>query len=245
MQAPDFPTRPIGTQLPNFYPGSCPLVGKGLRCTDVDRHRRFVQIRSGDQFIPVDIDDTLVGPRSSRHESDTFPEFVDGEPAHPLFTERKPPMPGSSTVRPSLLLPMVIPRYEPDRAKRVERHTLTVVSDNDRRLRPCIKIKRDDGFVGVCIVGVLDQLEDSQSRTADQLVAEQLQHPGPWTERPARFTQDTVVQKSVLHMLLTEMARKHAINDIVCPCHVSLYQKTLPLSRNAQGVALVRTRGPE
>lgn len=202
MQTSDFSTRPIGTQLPNFYPGSRPVSSKSLRCTDVDRHWRLVQIRSGDQFVPVDIDDALVGTRSSRHESDTFPEFVDGETTHPLFAERKPPMPGSSTVRPSLLLPMIIPRHEPDRAKRVERHALTIVGDNDRRLRPRIKIKRDNGFVGVCIVSVLDQLEDSQSRTTDQLVAEQLQHPGPWPERLTRFTQDTVVQRSVLHVLL-------------------------------------------
>ena len=44
------------------------------------------------------------------------------------------------------------------------------------------EVKADDHFVRVRVVGVLDQFEHRQTRAADQLVAEKLQHPGSRSE---------------------------------------------------------------
>ena len=79
------------------------------------------------------------------------------------------------------------PRRRPSPARCASRSAtwpgaLAVVGHGDGRLSRRIEIEANDDLARVRIVGVLDQLEDRQPGAADQLVAKQLQDPGPWPE---------------------------------------------------------------
>ena len=125
-------------------------------------------------------------------------------------------MPGRPSIRQSLPLTMIVPRHQPDRPEHVERHALTVVGHGDGRSLVRVEIQANDDFVRVCIIGILDQLEDRQPGTADQLVTEKLQHPGPRPERLARFTQDAVAHRGLSSVCRSpERCVKRTTSDVV------------------------------
>ena len=157
---------------------SCPSVREHFRRADAYRDRRFVEERFGDEFIPVDVDYAFVGLAGAGRQADAVSQFVHGKSPESLLAERQPMISAGSPAGVSLLLAVVVTGDKPDRSQEVERHAFAVVEHRNRRFRPGREIETYDDPGGIGVVGVLDQLEDRQPRAADQLVAEQLQHPG-------------------------------------------------------------------
>ncbi len=59
----------------------------------------------------------------------------------------------------ALLVPVVVARNQPDLSQDLERHALSVVLDGDGRRVFLGQIHRDNGNVGIRIIGVLDEFE--------------------------------------------------------------------------------------
>ena len=123
---------------------------------------------------------------------------MDGKATQTLFAKRQASVLGRPPIRQSLPLAMVVPRHQPHRPQHVRRHAFPIVGNGDRGFRIRIEIKADNDFVRVGIICVLDQFEDSQTCTADQFVAQQLQHPGHRAERLTCLIEDVVTQDAPL-----------------------------------------------
>ena len=183
MEFAHLPPRPRSfSQFPDFDSDPCFLAKEDFGAAGLDSDWGLVQIRLRDEVVPVDIHCAFIGTCSPCDESDPIAKFVDGESAESFFAQRQ----ASEFVCPALCRPLlptvVVARHQPDRPQQVESHALAIIGDNDGRFRVGIKVEGDDSLAGVRVVGVLDQFEDGQPRAADQLVTEQLQHPGPGTE---------------------------------------------------------------
>lgn len=59
----------------------------------------------------------------------------------------------------ALLVPVVVARNQPDLSQDLERHALSVVLDGDGRRVFLGQIHRDNGNVGIRIIGGLDEFE--------------------------------------------------------------------------------------
>ena len=185
----DFPARPDRwPQFANLDRGSRSIFCEHFRRSNDDPDGRFVEEGFRYQFVPVDVHYALVGFSSARRQANAVTQFVGGESPEPLFTERQPVMRGRTLTALPLLMTMVVAGNEPDGPDQIESHALAVVGDGDGGTGARSQIEPDDDIVGVCVVGVLDQFEDRQPRTADQLVAEELQQPCARPERLADFS---------------------------------------------------------
>ena len=155
------------------------------RITCDDLHHSISKVGLPDQLGPVDRHDALRLFRSSRDELYAVTQLVSREPTQALLAQRKPIQSCTLCCSP-LPCAVIVPRDEPNVADGLKRHSIAVILDDNRCIAPLDVVQDDPDSFCVGVVGVLDQLENSEPGRANQLVAEKLQNASPRPELQAQ-----------------------------------------------------------
>ena len=137
-----------------------------------------------DQLGPVYRHDALRLFRGPRDEVYAVTQLVSREPTHALLAQWKA-IQSCTLCRSALPCAVVVPRNEPNVADDLERHSVAVVLDDDRCIGPLDVLHDDPDSFCIGVVGVLDQLEDSEPGRADQFVPKKLKNASPRPELQA------------------------------------------------------------
>ena len=183
LQAANFAAGPFAlAELGNRDPRTGGGPGEHYRITRDDLNHRIRKVGLPDQLGPIDRHDALRLFRGSRDELYAVTQLVSREPADPLLAQRKPIVKSRALCCFPLPCAVVVPGNKPDVADDLQRHPVAVVLDDDRCIGPLQVVQDDPDGLGVGIVGVLDQLEDSEPGRPDEFVPKKLKNASARSE---------------------------------------------------------------